>query len=71
DQTNNRVLYYSSGSTTASRVYGQLGSFTANAFNNGGISADSLSFPAGAAIDSSGNMYLPDRGNNRVLYYGQ
>jgi sugar lactone lactonase YvrE len=47
DSYNNRVLFYPSGSTTATRVYGQLGSFTTNTQNNGGISANSL-FAAGS-----------------------
>jgi hypothetical protein len=47
DQYNNRVLFYPSGSTTATRVYGQGGSFTTNTANNGGISANSLAFPTG------------------------
>ncbi len=45
DYSNNRVLYYPSGSTTATRVYGQAGSFTTNTANNGGISANSLYGP--------------------------
>ena len=42
DSVNSRVLFYPSGSTTATRVYGQLGSFTTNSPNNGGVSANSL-----------------------------
>jgi sugar lactone lactonase YvrE len=69
DRQNNRVLYYPNGSTTATRVYGQLGSFTSNIANNGGISADSLNSPNGITIDEKGNLYIADTGNNRVLYY--
>ncbi|HNO23313.1 MAG TPA: NHL repeat-containing protein, partial [Leptospiraceae bacterium] len=70
DSGNHRVLYYPSGSTTATRVYGQLGSFTSNTANNGGSpSANNLTNPSGAAVDSSGNLYITDRGNSRVLYY--
>ncbi len=69
DYQNSRVLFYPSGSTTATRVYGQLGSFTTNTPNNGGISANSLEIPAGLALDSSGNLYVADLGNNRVLFY--
>ncbi len=68
DYTNNRVLYYSGTSTTATRVYGQGGSFTSGTRNNGGISADSLNGPWGIAVDSGG-VYIADRSNNRVLYY--
>ena len=69
DFVNNRVLFYPAGSTTATRVYGQLGSFTTNTVNKGGISADSLCFPFGVALDSSDNLYVTDFGNNRVLFY--
>ena len=69
DSDNNRVLFYPAGSTTATRVYGQLGSFTTNTPNNGGISANSLFEPNGVALDSSGNLYVADRDNNRVLFY--
>ncbi len=69
DYTNNRVLYYTSGSTTATRVYGQAGSFTSTTANNGGISANSLNTPVGIDLDNSNNLYVADKGNNRVLYY--
>ncbi len=52
DEYNNRVLFYPAGSTTATRVYGQSGSFTSNTANNGGISANSLRQPCGVALDS-------------------
>ena len=74
DFRNNRVLYYPylpdfhRAGTTASVVYGQP-DFTSNAANNGGISASSLADPYGAAVDSSGGLYVPDGGNNRVLHY--
>ncbi len=69
DTFNNRVLFYFSGSTTATRVYGQLGSFTSNTANNGGVSANSLDEPEGVPLDSSGNLYVCDYGNNRMLLY--
>ena len=69
EELNNRVLFYPSGSTTATRVYGQFGSFTTNTANNGGISANSLDIPTGVALDSSGNLYVADEGNSRVLFY--
>jgi len=68
DESNNRVLYYPAGSTTATRVYGQP-SFTANAANTGGVSASSLFLPMGVALDASGNLYVADHNNSRVLYY--
>jgi sugar lactone lactonase YvrE len=69
DYSNNRVLYYPAGSTTATRVYGQSGSFTTNTGNKGGISANSLYEPFAAALDGSGNLYVFDAENNRVLEY--
>ncbi len=69
DYNNNRVLFYPSGSATATRVYGQFGSFTTNTGDNGGISANSIYGPFGVALDSSGNLYVADTLNNRVLFY--
>lgn len=76
DRDNHRVLYYAAdGDTTADRVYGQHGDFTAHISNNdgngnsGAPSADSLSMPTAVALDSSGGLYVTDRDNHRVLYY--
>lgn len=68
DSANNRVLYYAGTSTTATRVYGQLGSFTTGTVNNGGVSADSFDTPMAVAVDASG-VYIADYWNNRVLFY--
>lgn len=69
DLDNNRVLYFPSGNTSATRVYGQGGSFTSGIANNGGISADSLSGPMDITVDSNGALYIADMGNNRVLFF--
>ena len=69
DTSHHRVLYYPSGSTTATRSYGQAGSLTTTTANNGGISANSLNYPFDIALDSSNNLYIVDTTNNRVLYY--
>lgn len=69
DSNNNRVLYFVTGIFTASRVYGQAGSFTSNTQNNGGVTASGLLIPKGLSLDSSGNLYVADAGNNRVLVY--
>jgi NHL repeat len=57
-------------------VFGQDGSFTSAAPNDGtligdvaGLGPDSLFNPQGLAIDSAGNLYIVDNGNNRVLEY--
>ncbi len=72
DYGNSRVLYYPTGSTTATRVYGQP-DFTARGFhpgcNSGGVSATSLCNPFSLAVDDQGNLYVDDDGNGRVLYY--
>ncbi len=64
-----RVLYYPSGTTTATVVYGQQGSFTTNTSNIAGVTANSLLGPTGLALDSSNGLYVADSGNNRVLYF--
>ena len=58
-----------SGDTTADVVFGQNGSFTSATPNNGGVSADSFYLPYGVAVDTSGNLYVSDLMNNRVLEY--
>lgn len=68
DAGNHRVLFFSGGSTTATRVYGQNGSFSSSLANNGGISANSLNYPTGVTTDATG-VYIADNGNSRVLYY--
>ena len=69
DQQCNRVLYFPAGTTTATRVYGQGGSFATCTANNGGISANSLNNPTTVAVDGNNNVYVTDMTNNRVLEY--
>jgi sugar lactone lactonase YvrE len=72
DQSNSRVLEYDmplGSGTTADRVFGQGGSFITNTCNSGGVSATSLCAPNGVAVDGSGNLYVADTNNNRVLEY--
>lgn len=69
DSANNRVLYFPSGSTTATKVYGQS-DFATGTSNTGGISAKTLSGPADVAVNlSSGAVCIADQFNNRVLCY--
>ena len=74
DSSNNRVLKYSSplsSGESAGAVFGQGGSFTSSNCNGGGTlaTASSLCNPAGVAVDSSGDLYVAENSNNRVLKY--
>ena len=69
DAGNNRVLFYPAGSTTATKVYGQGSSFTTNTANKGGVSANSLDGPKSVVLDASGNLYVTDHDNSRVLEF--
>ena len=72
DEGNSRVLEYNtplSTDTTADLVFGQGGSFTSAVINSGGVSASSLYYPTGVAVDAGGNLYVADYGNHRVLEY--
>ncbi len=71
DAYNHRVLEYDTPLTkdaVADRVFGQP-DFASNAQNNDGLSAQSLSFPYGVAVDIQGNLYIADNDNHRVLEY--
>lgn len=70
DAVNSRVLVYddaaTGGDTVADLVIGQPN------FTTSGCpapTATSLCFAAGVAIDSAGNVFVSDWGNNRVLAY--
>jgi sugar lactone lactonase YvrE len=72
DNFNNRVLAYANaaaGNTTASRVFGQNGSFTSKTPNLGGVSPTSLNGPIDIASDPNGNLLIADFENSRVLGY--
>lgn len=72
DGGNDRVLEYDTPlttDTTADRVFGQAGAFDTGDANKGGISADSLNAPGGAAVDGQGTLYVSDTLNSRVLAY--
>ena len=73
DFNNNRVLGWASvaalvNAKPADIVIGQP-DFFSNACNAGGVSASTLCFPIGIAVDTSGNLYVADNNNNRVLEY--
>jgi hypothetical protein len=72
DGNTGRVLEYNTPLTTgtnADNVFGTCGSYGLSACT--GLSADSLDDPTGVAVDSSGNLYVADNQNNRVLEYDQ
>ncbi len=54
--------------TVADVVLGQP-DFTSNTANNGGVSASSLHVSREVAVDATGNVYVADTGNHRVLVY--
>ncbi|HVA79058.1 MAG TPA: NHL repeat-containing protein, partial [Candidatus Binataceae bacterium] len=78
DTNNNRVLVFAApfagfsgaqiAGLSASVVFGQPNA-QSSAANNGGISASSLSDPWGLAVDSSGNLFVADNLNSRVLVF--
>src|SRR5574340_970392 len=71
DSNNNRILEYSAPFTNGMAASLSLGepNLSSNKNNNGGISANSLSVPHSITFDSSGNLWVSDSGNNRVLEY--
>jgi uncharacterized protein (TIGR03437 family) len=80
DTGNNRILRYpapfaQTGSQVPNLVIGQP-DFTTGAANQGGISASTLSFSGSRGLleayitfDASGNLWVADAGNNRVLRF--
>ena len=71
DSGNNRVLRYSrpvdqTGRITPDAVLGQF-NFTSASLTT--ASGSSLQSPTGLAIDSTGELFVADTGNNRVLEY--
>ena len=76
DTKNNRVLGWRDLATfvngePADLVLGQPDFFSDLENGNGGPNANPLNYssPEGVAVDSNGNLYVADPGNNRVLEY--
>jgi len=78
----NTPLANPSAVPTANLVFGQGGSFTSNACAGGGplsfelfrygpvpLSAEGLCFPNGLSADASGNLWVADSANSRVLEF--
>ncbi len=80
DSGNNRIVRFprpfaQTGAQTADLVIGQT-SFTANGANQGGISASTVNLTTASgpldsypAFDASGNLWVADAGNNRILRF--
>lgn len=69
--SDNRVLAFPADTPTANSVLGQT-DFTTTTANTGAApmaSASTLSSPADVKLDSDGNLYVADAGNNRVLWF--
>jgi hypothetical protein len=72
DRNNNRVVYYPPYSQTgangpeAVRVFGQMGFATSSS----STTASSFHGPGGVAVDTSGNVFVLDIFNQRVLKFG-
>jgi len=76
DTMNNRVLGWRNIATfvngqPADLVLGQPDLFSNLKNGNGGTTVGLLKYsaPTGVAVDSDGNLYVSDTGNNRVLAY--
>jgi sugar lactone lactonase YvrE len=70
----------SSGGPVADQVFGQSGSFSTQVCAGSGsnpapaagtvpLTADGLCGPQGVAVDATGNLYVSDTSNNRILEY--
>ena len=76
DSANNRVLGWKnavsfSNGATADLVIGQQDLFSCTAQGPAGTFVTGLAAPTGLAVDSKGNLYVADSGNNRILRYPQ
>ncbi len=73
DTFNHRVLFYetplASGDTTPDQVFGQPDMDGGEPNAGGSISAESLHYPSGVAVDGADNLYVSDSQNHRVLVY--
>ncbi|CAF4230772.1 unnamed protein product [Adineta steineri] len=62
DSTNNRIQKWIIGSSNGTTVAGL-------ATGVPGSSSNTLKLPVGLALDSLDNMYVSDKGNNRIMYW--
>jgi len=67
---NNRVVYFPAGSTTASRVLGQLDFVTSSAPSpQPSTTASLLNAPIAVAVDKADGLYVSSAYDNRVVYF--
>lgn len=80
DWARNRVLVYNQSANppnnfTANKEFGQGGGsgidFTDSGCNPSGLTATTLCQPDGLALDSTGNLYISDYNNNRVIEFNE
>lgn len=72
DSGNHRVIHYRVGNPVADRVYGQPDFAASSVLANQGLAnptAETLNKPTQVALDSTGELFVADRNNNRVVYY--
>jgi sugar lactone lactonase YvrE len=70
DAARSRVLIFDNPTTSSTPDY-VLGQpdFLSGVCNNGGLSASSLCYPLGLAVDGTGTLFVSDGNNNRLLAY--
>jgi sugar lactone lactonase YvrE len=73
DSGNHRVVEYTApqeqrDALGAAAIFGQP-SWVTNDLNHGGLSAGSLNYPIGVAVDAADNLLVADTNNHRVLRY--
>ncbi len=76
DTVNNRVLGYKYSTQLTEGSFADLVLGQPNQFSNvvegpGNVYTTGMNGPTGIAVDSAGNLYVADSGNNRILRYPQ
>jgi len=74
DTNHHRVLWWSgianfTNGMIPSGVLGQDGVASSGPNRGGAVAANTLNWPCGIAVDASGNVWVADSGNNRIVRY--